>query len=143
MKIIYEGALSGGIVGKIYLDFKATGSSVEFPWSNEPFHKITIGAGFMDWDEVYDGILHEMMEFHMCNMELCYQRWYRAGSDSGDVSFQMTHAEYSECISRASQSILCFVDIAKKEFDKHLADMLKKKSVKSKPVKKIENDQTP
>ena len=120
MKEIFKGMLSGGYSAKVYLDFKGFGSSVDFPNDEESFHIIKIGAGFPEWDEVYDGILHEMMEFHMCNMELTFQRWYRAGGDSGDIWFHMNHAEYSECISRASQSILCFVDIAKKEFDIHI-----------------------
>lgn len=139
MKMIFKGMLSGGICAKIFLDFQATGSSVEFPHDAEPYHIIKIGADFDDWCELYDGILHELMEFHMNNMELCYQRWYRAGGDSGDVWFHMSHAEYSECISRAAQGILCFVDEAEKEFDKHQADMVKPKNAKSKTIKKEES----
>jgi hypothetical protein len=139
MKLIFKGMLSGGYTAKVYLDWNECGSSVEFPHEEEPYHVIRIGCAFPDWSEVFDGILHEMMEFHMCNMELCYQRWFRAGGDSGDVYFQMSHADYSECISRASQGILCFLDIAKKEFDKHQADMLKPKR-QTKRIKKEDDE---
>ena len=128
--------MSGGVCAKVYLDFDSTGSSVEFPHDAEPYHVIKIGAFFDDWTEVYDGLLHEVMEFHMNSMELCYQRWFRAGGDSGDVWFHMSHADYSECISRTAQSVVSFVDNAKKEFDIHLQNMVKQNQKKPKTIKK-------
>jgi len=142
MKPIFKGMVSGGYTAKIYLAFDECGSSVEFPHDAEPYHVIKIGACFEDWGEVYDGILHEMMEFHMCNMELTYQRWYRAGSDSGDVWFHMSHAQYSECISRTAQSLLTFVEIAEKEFDLHRESMLKPKPTKTTIKKEEATDET-
>lgn len=139
MKLIFKGMLSGGYTAKVYLDWDGYGSSVEFPCDGEPYHIIKIGCAYTEWGEVFDGILHEMVEFHMCNMELCYQRWFRAGGDSGDVYFQMSHAEYSECISRATQGILCFLDIAKKEFDEYQTDMLRSKQ-QTKLIEKEQDD---
>ncbi|TRZ48526.1 MAG: hypothetical protein D4S01_10165 [Dehalococcoidia bacterium] len=100
------------------MDYAEQGSSVEFP-ANDPYTIITIGADFDSWSEVFDGILHEMVELHMLSMELGYQRWHRAGCDSGDIWFHMPHAEYSEAISRASQSILCFIELAEKDYVKY------------------------
>ena len=125
MKQIYKGEIGGGCCAKVRMDFKNCGSSVEFPSDKEPYHLITIGCAFSDWTEIFDSILHELMEMHMCNMELSFQRWYRGGADSGDVWFHMTHAEYSECISRASQSIIPFLHLAKIEFDNYIQDLLK------------------
>lgn len=139
MKAIYKGMLSGGVCAKVYMDFKDAGSSVEFPHDGEPYHVISIGACFPDWGEVYDGILHEMMELHLCNMELCYQRWYRGGCDSGDVWFHFSHADYSECISRTSQGLLCFVDEAKKVFDNYHNPVVEQDSIKPK-IRKDESD---
>lgn len=138
MKLIYTGIISGGYSAKVHIAFEDYDSSVEFPTDEQPYCMVKIGGASNDWSEIFDGILHEMMEFHMTNMELAYQRWFRVGCDTGDVWFTMSHAEYSECISRASYSILLFMDIAKKEFDKHMKVL---HSSPSKP-KKIKKDET-
>lgn len=120
MKQVHKGEIGAGFVAKVLLDFEGQSSSVEFPTNDEPYLIITIGANFGDWGEVFDGILHELMEFHMISMELGYQRYYRAGCDTGDIWFRMSHAEYSEVVSRASQSILSFIPKAQKEYLKFL-----------------------
>lgn len=135
-KMIYKGTLGGGCSAKVYLDFGNYGSSVEFPDEKEPYCKVTIGCAFADWSEVFDGIMHEMMEFHMMNMELAYQRWYRAGCDTGDIWFHFSHADYSELISRASQSILCFHDKAREEYNKYVQTQINKQ----KKVKEIKEE---
>jgi len=138
VKEVFRGSISGGMCAKVILDFKECGSSIYFPEGDEPYAVITIGCNFDDWSEVFDGILHEMMEFHMMSMELAYQRWYRSGCDTGDVWFRMSHADYSEAISRAAQSIMCFLDEAKTQFDKHQKAEKSKKDKKGpkKPVDK-------
>lgn len=138
MKLIYKGMLYGGVCAKVYLNFKEFGSSVQFPYDGEPYHVVTIGCAQADWVDVHDSIMHEMLEFTLCSMELAYQRWYRHGSDSGDIWFHFSHADYSEAISRASQAMLCFVDEAEKEVDRVYQDMLQKSIDKT--CKKVEDE---
>jgi len=131
---IYKGSISGGLCAKVYLDFEEGGSSVIFPSGDEPYVVISVGAGYEEWHEVYDGALHELMEMHMVSMELSYQRLYRAGCDTGDVWFHFNHGEYSEAISRTAQSMLCFIDKAEKVFNDYYNPKPKKK--KKPPVEK-------
>lgn len=144
MKEIYKGTLCGGYSAKVFLDFKECGSSIEFPNQEEPYCIIKIGCAFGDWVEVFDGVLHEMMEFHMGNMECCYQRWFRAGCDTGDIWFSMSHGEYSEIISRTSQSMMMFIDKAKEEYFKHKEAEEKEADDKAtrKTIKKTEETST-
>ena len=143
-KMIYKGTIGGGVSAKVVMDFGSYGSSVEFPDENNPYCRVTIGCAFADWTEIFDGILHEMMEFHMMNMELAYQRWYRAGCDTGDIWFHMSHADYSEVISRATQSILCFLDKARIEYDTHMQKRIEKHNQNSPKNRKTgsEDDST-
>lgn len=117
MKLIYKGTLGMGYSAKVFMDFNNMGSSVEYSNGEDPYCIVKIGCAFSDWTEVFDGIMHEMLEFHMMTMELAYQRWHRAGCDTGDVWFHFNHGEYSEMVSRAAQSIMMFLDAAKKEYD--------------------------
>ena len=140
-KLIYKGSIGGGLCAKVLLDFNDGSSSVVFPSTNEPYIVITIGSEYDSWVDVYDGILHEIMEMHMMDMELAYQRLYRAGCDTGDVWFRMPHAEYSEAISRTAGTILCFVDKAEKEY-KAFKRNSKKKPQKPQPKPKEEEKPT-
>ena len=133
MKLIHKGSIGSGCSAKIYLDWNEGGSSVEYPSGDEPYHIIKIGCGYAQWSDVHEGILHEMVELYMTNMELAYQRWYRCGSDEGDIWFRMSHAEYSECISRASWSILTFIGTAEEEFIKYNTEKLAKLEKLEKP----------
>ena len=140
-KQIYKGSISGGQCGKVFMDYDDASSSVEFPGGSEPYVIITIGCYYDDWCDIYEGILHEVVEYHMMNMELAYQRAYRAGNDTGDVWFHMDHAQYSEVIARTAQTIQCFIENARSEYESHIETIkaaMTAKEAKSKKSKKAE-----
>ena len=123
---IFKGCESGGIPIRVYMDFDELNSSVEFPEDPNPYHIITIGCNSMDWDCVFDGMMHELMEFNLIMMNSTFNKFNNIGNDSGDALFVFDHATFSEVVFRTSSTMNMFLPKATKLFNKRIKNATSK-----------------
>lgn len=80
-----------------------------------------------NWDFVVCVLLHEVMEFAFCRLEVRYNHTGKINDDTGDHTFMFNHSQFGRACAMAADFLTPVLPLLAKEFHK-----LQKKKAKKK-----------